>query len=268
MSIFSPSKNRVLIFTLILSLLIHFLILKFIDANRNPSGNLVSFKGSKSKIAVRIKQKTIGSTKKQTKNNRKKEEEEKSQVESVKKRKNKVKVRKPKIKKKTSKKKNKTHQETPILNKETQKKEAEKNVEQKEKQEQKAENINRESSNLSKDLKKEENKKPAEGGSLFSFLNWKSMYIKEVIHSLDKNKQYPELAKEMGIQGTVRLLLTIDRNGNVEKIELAESSGFPILDKNAVETVKKSKFPPFPKEVKNNRIQITIYISYKLKNKT
>ncbi|WP_456397316.1 energy transducer TonB [Desulfurobacterium sp.] len=265
MSTFSPSKNKVLIFTLILSLLIHFLILTFIDANRNPSGNLISLKGSKSKIAVRIKQKTIDSVKKQTKNNHKKEEKEKSQVKFVKKRKNKAKVREPKIKKKISKKNNKTHQETRILNKETQKKEVEKNVEQKEKQEQKAENINRKSSNLSKNLKKEENKKPAEGGSLFSFLNWKSMYIKEVINSLDKNKQYPELAKEMGIQGTVRLLLTIDRNGNVEKIEIAESSGFPILDKNAVETVKKSKFPPFPNEIKSSKIKVAVYISYILK---
>ncbi|SNR75651.1 energy transducer TonB [Desulfurobacterium atlanticum] len=266
MSTFLQSKNRLLLFTLILSLLIHFLILKFIDANRNPAGKLITLNGDKTKIAVKIKQKAISNTEKQTDN--KQGIEKKHQTKPIKK---KSKVKKAKIKRKTSDKKdkNKTHQKpqkkTQISNVKKQIRKPEKETNHKEeKKEQKMEAINREKNNLSVESKKEENRKTTKGGSLFSFLNWKNMYIKEVINSLDKNKQYPELAKEMGIQGTVKLVLTIDRNGNVEKIEVAESSGFPILDKNAVKTVKKSKFPPFPPEVKKEKMKINIYITYKI----
>lgn len=243
--------------------MIHFLILKFIDTNRNLSGNPISLKGGQSKIGIKIKQRA-GSIKKQA--TRKQKRENKSETKPLKRReKNSDKV---KNKKRTAhtKNKNENQQKTQDLTtkKQTKAKNTDKKSEYIEKKEQKTESINKRNSISHSELKKEENKESTGSGSIFSFLNWKSMYIKKVISSLDKNKQYPELAKEMGIQGTVKLLLTINRNGNVEKIKIAESSGFPILDKNAIETAKKSKFPPFPEEIKKDDIKITIFISYKL----
>jgi protein TonB len=48
--------------------------------------------------------------------------------------------------------------------------------------------------------------------------------------------QYPQLASEMGIQGTVYVRFTVDRDGAVKNAELMKSV-HPILDKEAMRVV-------------------------------
>jgi peptide/nickel transport system substrate-binding protein len=54
---------------------------------------------------------------------------------------------------------------------------------------------------------------------------------------------YPEVAKTLGLSGTVYLQLWIDEKGNVTNVTLVRSV-HPILDKVAVENAKKLKFSP------------------------
>jgi peptide/nickel transport system substrate-binding protein len=54
---------------------------------------------------------------------------------------------------------------------------------------------------------------------------------------------YPEVAKTLGLSGTVYLQLWIDKEGNVTNVTLVRSV-HPILDKVAVENAKKLKFSP------------------------
>jgi len=54
---------------------------------------------------------------------------------------------------------------------------------------------------------------------------------------------YPEVAKTLGLSGTVYLQLWIDEKGNVTNVTLIRSV-HPILDKVAVENAKKLKFSP------------------------
>lgn len=49
---------------------------------------------------------------------------------------------------------------------------------------------------------------------------------------------YPPLARERGQQGSVVLLLTADSAGRITAIELKESSGYPILDRSAIEFIR------------------------------
>jgi TonB family protein len=50
---------------------------------------------------------------------------------------------------------------------------------------------------------------------------------------------YPVIAKQMGQQGTVVLLLTGDTAGNVVSVEVKSSSGFPVLDRAATDFIKR-----------------------------
>ena len=50
---------------------------------------------------------------------------------------------------------------------------------------------------------------------------------------------YPKLALEQGQQGRVTLLMSADVAGNIISIEVKTSSGFPILDHNAMDYVRR-----------------------------
>jgi len=50
---------------------------------------------------------------------------------------------------------------------------------------------------------------------------------------------YPKIALEQAQQGSVTLRMTVDEAGRVETVEVAQSSGFPVLDRSAVDFVKR-----------------------------
>jgi protein TonB len=51
--------------------------------------------------------------------------------------------------------------------------------------------------------------------------------------------EYPRIAQQLGQQGKVMLLLTVNESGVVTSAEVQETSGFPILDHFSVEWVKR-----------------------------
>lgn len=56
---------------------------------------------------------------------------------------------------------------------------------------------------------------------------------------------YPLLSKRLGEEGTVRLNVLVNPDGSVARLELERSSGYPRLDRSAMETVQASwKFEP------------------------
>lgn len=50
---------------------------------------------------------------------------------------------------------------------------------------------------------------------------------------------YPKIALDQGQQGKVTLLIAADDSGNITSIEVKESSGFPMLDRGALDHVKR-----------------------------
>jgi protein TonB len=50
---------------------------------------------------------------------------------------------------------------------------------------------------------------------------------------------YPKIALDQGQQGSVMLRMTVDNAGLIKTIEVAQSSGFPVLDHSALEFVKR-----------------------------
>lgn len=79
-----------------------------------------------------------------------------------------------------------------------------------------------------------------------------------------KHKQYPRLSAMRGEQGTVRVQLDIE-SGAIKASEISQSSGFPALDRQALETAKKARlFPPLPEELKKRSFTITVPIVFRL----
>jgi len=89
------------------------------------------------------------------------------------------------------------------------------------------------------------------------YLNENFSYIREKIL---RNINYPDAARRMGWQGKVLLSFIITADGSVREFKIIKSSGFAMLDKSAVETVKDTApFPQPPVEA-----QLVIPIVYHL----
>ncbi|GAC1469402.1 MAG: TonB family protein [Desulfuromonadaceae bacterium] len=82
-------------------------------------------------------------------------------------------------------------------------------------------------------------------------------YIRELI---TKQLVYPPMARKMNWSGKVVVAFTIAEDGTVHAIRVVETSGFPILDKSAVETVR--SVAPFPKPPV--RAEIFVPINFRL----
>jgi TonB family protein len=72
----------------------------------------------------------------------------------------------------------------------------------------------------------------------------KNDYLKVIISKIHSEKYYPRIAKKRGIQGDALLRFELKTDGGLEKVNILKSSGSNILDKAAVNTVKKAA--PFP----------------------
>ncbi len=67
-------------------------------------------------------------------------------------------------------------------------------------------------------------------------------YIRE---GIQRRIEYPLAARRMGWEGRVVVAFTIRADGTVRDVRVKESSGFPLLDRNAVEAVRGAS--PYPK---------------------
>jgi periplasmic protein TonB len=80
-----------------------------------------------------------------------------------------------------------------------------------------------------------------------------------------KHKQYPRIAQMRGWQGIAKVELHIDANGNVISSTVSESSGFEVLDKQALEMVRKASPLPLPPEnLRGREFTIIVPIAFRL----
>ncbi len=90
-------------------------------------------------------------------------------------------------------------------------------------------------------------------------------YINIVKKRIMDNLTYPSLAREAGFQGTVKLNLRLSWRGEPLEVTVKQSSGYKILDENALSTAKGiSSYPPFPPSMDQKELKIEIPIAYRL----
>jgi periplasmic protein TonB len=92
----------------------------------------------------------------------------------------------------------------------------------------------------------------------------KMKYLKEhfayIRDKILRNVSYPPVALRMGWQGKTAVSFIICSDGSVKRVEISKSSGFKVLDENAVDTVQNSA--PFPRPP--IEAQITVPITYRM----
>jgi protein TonB len=71
---------------------------------------------------------------------------------------------------------------------------------------------------------------------------------------------YPRLARRMGWAGTVKVSFVVNEDGGVNNVKIIATSGFEVLDNNAVETIKHCS--PYPKPP--CRAEMVMPITYRL----
>jgi protein TonB len=81
---------------------------------------------------------------------------------------------------------------------------------------------------------------------------------------LDSNKKYPLLSLQRRQEGTPVVEFTILGNGDVIDVKIT-SSGYRLLDREAQRIILKSApFPPIPKSLGKNRIDLRVPINFSL----
>ncbi len=92
-------------------------------------------------------------------------------------------------------------------------------------------------------------------------------YLKEVRRLLEKQKDYPLMARRRNIQGVVALVFTIGSGGQIEGARISRSSGQDLLDEAAQNTLRRvGKFPPFPAELNRQKLTIEVPLAFRLSN--
>lgn len=92
-------------------------------------------------------------------------------------------------------------------------------------------------------------------------------YLREVRRLLERQKEYPHMAQRLNLQGVAVLQFSIAADGQVEALNLCQSSGHEILDKAAQETVRRvGRFPPLPADLGRQRLTVEIPLAFRLRN--
>jgi TonB family protein len=72
---------------------------------------------------------------------------------------------------------------------------------------------------------------------------------------------YPERARRMGWEGKVVLSFIVRENGSIDDVKVVTSSGFPVLDENARETIARTSF----RKKVPVRLYVLLPVEYKLR---
>lgn len=82
---------------------------------------------------------------------------------------------------------------------------------------------------------------------------------------IGRYKQYPKIAQMRGWQGEVIVELILDGNGKLKSKKILTSSGYDVLDKQALEMIEKAApFPSPPEVLRASTFSITVPIPFKL----
>ncbi len=90
-------------------------------------------------------------------------------------------------------------------------------------------------------------------------------YLHTIRQLLEKQKDYPRMARRRNMQGVVIVMFTIAAGGQIESARVSRSSGHDLLDEGARNTIKRvGRFPPFPAELNRQKLTIKIPLAFRL----
>jgi protein TonB len=90
-------------------------------------------------------------------------------------------------------------------------------------------------------------------------------YLHTIRQLLEKQKDYPRMARRRNMQGVVVVMFTVAAGGQIESATVSRSSGHDLLDEGARNTIKRvGRFPPFPAELHRQKLTIKIPLAFRL----
>ncbi len=90
-------------------------------------------------------------------------------------------------------------------------------------------------------------------------------YLARLKQRIQREWVYPEEAWSRGVSGDLLLVFTLNKNGSLTNLRLVQSSGFPILDQEALRAIKQSApFDPFPPQMGEEPWNISAAFHYNL----
>ncbi|HEX8949255.1 MAG TPA: energy transducer TonB [Dissulfurispiraceae bacterium] len=91
--------------------------------------------------------------------------------------------------------------------------------------------------------------------------NYKEYYT-SVRDLINKKAVLPRMAEKLKLEGGVEIFLAVAQNGQLIEVRLVQSSGKELLDKSAIEAVRRAS--PFPKPPVDAELEMTVRLTYRL----
>lgn len=94
---------------------------------------------------------------------------------------------------------------------------------------------------------------------------WRQYAIK-VITRIQNAKQYPPRARRQGVTGAASVRFTVSASGSVSGVSVSGSSGYGVLDEEAVNAVHRAApFPPIPKELNASSKSMSVTLKFEIR---
>ena len=88
--------------------------------------------------------------------------------------------------------------------------------------------------------------------------------IARPLYKQNTSPRYPQRARRMGYEGLVMLKVLVDENGRVDDLEVLKSSGYAVLDRAAITSVKTWLFEPGTEAGKKKKMWVKIPVRFQL----
>lgn len=93
----------------------------------------------------------------------------------------------------------------------------------------------------------------------------RQFYVSDSIKKIRAKTRYPSRALDRSQAGNVRVAVVVDRNGNLIGSNIIESSQYELLNKEALEAIKRSSpFPALPESITGTRFEFTVPMRWAL----
>jgi protein TonB len=90
-------------------------------------------------------------------------------------------------------------------------------------------------------------------------------YSQQISTQIKRYQKYPVIAQRRGWEGTAEVLLKIAPDGRVTEVVLGKSTGRDILDREAMEMVRRSfPLPQAPQQLRGRELSVTVPIIFRL----
>jgi protein TonB len=85
-----------------------------------------------------------------------------------------------------------------------------------------------------------------------------------ILRLVSSRFHYPVLARRKGMEGIVRLQVHIESDGRISRLQVQQTSGYPVLDQAALQSLQLASVPDAAQWMNGHAIDIIIPVEYRL----